>query len=282
MTTSTRSYRVHTSHGAIFVEEAGVGKTTLVFIHGNSSCRTIFQHQLSGPMTHNCRLIALDLPGHGDSEDATVPQRSYTRPGFADAVVEVLQGLGISDPILFGWSLGGHIAIEMTARMPGLRGLIICGTPPIGRDEAPQGFQSSDHGRLARQRHLSSSEIRDFARAMAGDPIAPFLLDAIGRCDGRAREMLFQARDAGAGIDQRHAVATTPIPLAVINGEDDPLINLDFIDRIAYANLWDSRCHRLAGLGHAAFWSAPERFNPLLERFVHDITQFETAALTRE
>lgn len=282
MTTSTRTYRVYTSHGSISVEEAGAGKTTLVFIHGNSSCKKIFQHQLSGPLTHSCRLIALDLPGHGDSDDATVPERTYTRPEFANALSEMLLGLGINDPILIGWSLGGHIAIEMTTRMPELRGLMICGAPPpIGPGEAPKAFYPSNHAGLAMQRNLSSSEVFDFARVMADDPVAPFLLEAISRCDGRTREILFQAREAGAGIDQRHAVSTNPLPLAVINGEDDPLINLDFIDRIPYSELWNARCHRLPGSGHAAFWSCPELFNPLLERFILDVTEDKSPCTLR-
>lgn len=229
---------------------------------------------MNGPLARSCRLIAFDLPGHGDSEDATDPDRTYTRPGFADAAIEVLQALAINDAIVFGWSLGGHIAIEMSARFPGMRGLMISGTPPFGRDEAAQGFQKSGHGSLGRKRHLSDSEVVDFARGMAGEPVEPFLREAIARADGRAREILFQARDAGAGIDQRRAVESNPMPLAVVNGEDDPFINLDFVDRIAYANLWDARCHRLAGLGHAAFWSGPRLFNPILERFVREVGEW--------
>lgn len=271
MSTCLRSYRVPTTHGIVAVDEAGQGRTTVVFIHGNSSCRKIFKHQMSGPLSRGCRLVAFDLPGHGESDDAIDPHRTYTRPGFADAALEVLRVLSIDNAIVFGWSLGGHIAIEMSARFHGMRGLMISGTPPFGRDEAAQAFRQSGHVSLGRKRHLSETEVMDFARGMAGEPVEPFLPEAIARADGRAREILFQARDAGAGIDQRKAVESNPMPIAVVNGEDDPFINLDFVDRIAYANLWDGRCHRLPGLGHGAFWSSPGLFNPLLERFVQEI-----------
>jgi pimeloyl-ACP methyl ester carboxylesterase len=43
-------------------------------------------------------------------------------------------------------------------------------------------------------------------------------------------------------------------------------------------NLWERRCHRLAGLGHAPFWEAPGDFNPVLERFLQDVETGRAAA----
>lgn len=271
MSTPTTSYRVMTSHGHVAVEEAGRGRSTLLFIHGNSSCRKIFRHQMNGPLAQSCRLIAFDLPGHGESDDAIDPERTYTRPGFADSAIEVLHLLGVRGAIVFGWSLGGHIGIEMSARCSGLRGLMISGTPPIGPGEASLGFRSAGHGALGRKRDLTENDVKAFAHGMTDGWVEPFLLEAIARTDGRAREILFRARDAGAGINQRRAVEERPLPLAVVNGEADAFINLDFVDQVAYANLWEGRCHRLPGHGHAAFWSGPGLFNPILERFVREV-----------
>ena len=66
-------------------------------------------------------------------------------------------------------------------------------------------------------------------------------------------------------------VESSGIPLAVVNGADDPFVNIDFFDEVAYANLWEARCHRLRGVGHAPFWSGPDLFAPFLERFVRDV-----------
>jgi pimeloyl-ACP methyl ester carboxylesterase len=66
-------------------------------------------------------------------------------------------------------------------------------------------------------------------------------------------------------------VESAQIPIAVVNGGADRIVNLDYIDTVAFANLWDGRCHRLAGLGHAPFWEAPSEFNPILERFLRDL-----------
>ena len=110
---------IATSHGLLAVEESGGGGLPLLLIHGNSFCRGVFRHQMQLALAAGWRLIAFDLPGHGESSDAPDPVRSYTRPGLADAAVELLGRLGVAEAAVFGWSLGGHIGIEMIPRFPG-------------------------------------------------------------------------------------------------------------------------------------------------------------------
>lgn len=264
----TRSYQIPTSHGLIAVEEAGRGDLPVVMIHGNSSCRAVFAGQLNGHLAVSHRLIALDLPGHGESGDAPEPTRTYTRPGFADAVIEVLTLMGVEMVVLVGWSLGGHIALEMAPRLPVLRGAMIIGTPPVGAGRMADGFRSPPHMRLAAQQHLSPDEIETFGGAVFGTGFDQPLRTAMARADGRARRIMFDAARAGVGIDQRLVVETLGFPLAVVNGADDPLINLDYLDGLDYANLWGGRCIRIPGAGHAPFRDAPAAFDPILARFL--------------
>lgn len=271
MTNTSRQYTLATSHGSIAVEESGHGDLPTLLIHGNSSCRGVFRNQMEGPLAKNRRLIAFDLPGHGQSSDAPDPSRSYTRPGFADAAIEILGMLGVVDVVVFGWSLGGHIALEMTPRLAGIRGLMISGTPPVGPSNMAEGFIPAPHMKLASQEYLSPSDVDMFGNAIFGTTFAPFLRQAIERADGLARKTMFEAARSGAGVDQRGVVEKLPIPLAVVNGSEDPFVNLGYLDTLKYANLWEGRCHRLPGLKHAPFWEAPDMFNPILERFLHDI-----------
>jgi len=264
-------YIVTTSHGALAVEDVGQGSLPLVLIHGNSTCRDVFRHQLTGPLAADRRPIAFDLPGHGQSSDAPDPARTYTRPGLADAVVELLGKLGVKEAVVLGWSLGGHIGIEMVPRFAGMRGLMVVGTPPVARNGMADGFQRSPHMQLAGQEHLSETDIEAFVHAIFGKSAEPFLHKAVARADGRFRKTLFEAARAGSGVDQRQIVETNPVPLAVVNGSVDRFVKLDYLDTLAYANLWEGHCHRLAGLGHAPFWEGPGDFDPILERFLRDV-----------
>jgi pimeloyl-ACP methyl ester carboxylesterase len=271
MTGPSRQYTLATSHGAIAVEEAGRGDLPTLLIHGNSSCRGVFRHQMEGALAKTHRLIAFDLPGHGQSGNAPDPSRSYTRPGFADAAVEILCLLGIVDVVVFGWSLGGHIALELAPRLPGIRGVMISGAPPVSRSGMAEGFIPAPHMKLGSQEVFSPADVETFGTAIFGASFAPFLRQAIERADGRARKTMFEAARAGVGVDQRWVVENLPVPLAVVNGADDPFVNLDYVDSLAYANIWEGRPLRLPGLKHAPAWEGPEIFNPILERFLDDV-----------
>ncbi len=265
---------IDTSHGKIMVEDHGGSGFPMLLIHGNSSSRHVFARQMKSPLKDLCRLIAFDLPGHGESDYARDPHRTYTLPGFANLVVELLDTLAIKRVIVLGWSLGGHIAIELLARVDCIEGLILTGSPPIRRGAFAEGFILSPHFALASRRHFSPAELQQFEQVIFGDPL---LRHAIARADGRFRERLFEAGREGQGVDQRATVEASLVPVAVINGASDPLINLDYIDSVAFPNLWSARCHRLAA-GHASFWHAAPAFNALVAHFVEDVTSRQVRA----
>jgi pimeloyl-ACP methyl ester carboxylesterase len=261
---------IATSHGKIVVEDHGGPGIPMLLIHGNSTSRHVFSRQMKSPLQDLCRLIRFDLPGHGESEYARDPHRTYTLSGFADVVVEVLGTLGIERVIVLGWSLGGHIAVELLSRLESIEGLVLTGAPPIRRGGFAEGFVQSQHFALASRRHLSPAEVEQFGQAIFGRAVGPRLRHAIARADGRCRERLFEAGRAGEGVDQRATVEASCVPIAVINGATDPLVNLDYIDGVAFPNLWRARCHRLQA-GHAAFWQAAPAFNELVAHFVEDV-----------
>ena len=267
----TALHRLSTSHGSIVVEEAGRGDLPVLLIHGNSLSREVFRKQLGGALSGKYRLVAFDLPGHGGSSDAPDPSRTYTRPGLADAAIEVLDLLRLREVVVVGWSLGGHIAMEMASRFSGLKGLLICGAPPVSRHNMAEGFMPMPHMKLAGQQYLGPSEIGAFGETIFGGPIPVALRRAIERADGLARRTVFEAARSGVGIDQRWLVENCSVPLAVVNGSEDPFINLDYFEVPKYANLWEGRCRRLPGLKHAPFWEAPDVFDELLERFIDEV-----------
>ena len=265
---------VATSHGDIAVRRSpGRSQTPLVFIHGNSSSGEIFINQLKGEIGKANSILALDLPGHGASSDALDPARTYSMPGYAEALTEALGKLGVSKAIIFGWSLGGHIGLEMISRFPGMRGLMITGTPPVGlgAEAVGQGFLSHPHMGSAGKETLTSEEIESFAHTTCGDPFKPFLRAAVARTDGRARRLMFESFAGGEGADQSQIVATAKLPLAVVNGADEPFVNLAYVAGLKYANLWEGKTHEIPHSGHAPFWDAPAAFDAILSRFVRDV-----------
>ncbi|MGV6876425.1 alpha/beta fold hydrolase [Pseudochelatococcus sp. B33] len=260
---------IQTSHGMIAVETKGQG-FPVVFIHGNSACRQVFRKQIASPLLDGYHLITFDLPGHGDSDDASDRERTYTRPGLADLVEELLGKLDINDAAIVGASLGGHIAIEMLARSGIPRGLFLMGTPAVGTNMA-EGFIGNPLNGLASQGRLSSREAERFARAVFGADFELFMQMAIERTDREFRNTLFAAARRQAGVNQREALTSTSIPTAIVNGENDRIINLDYVDSVPYANLWRGKCFRIPHASHSPFWETPEFVNLLLFNFLKEL-----------
>src|ERR1700719_1531006 len=70
------------------------------------------------------------IHGHGESDDAKDPS-TYSLPGHARAVWAVVNAFGLHEAWFVGWSLGGHVALEMAPDLPQARGLLIFGAPPL-------------------------------------------------------------------------------------------------------------------------------------------------------
>jgi pimeloyl-ACP methyl ester carboxylesterase len=269
------SYVVPTSHASIAVSESPGSGPAVLLIHGNSSCKEIFRNQMRGAVGEKFRLIAFDLPGHGRSSDARNPWRSYTMPGYADLACELVDRLGIKRFAVLGWSLGGHIGLELFTRHAGMAGLLATGTPPVAltAESISQGFLPSEHMGLVGKAAITDEEAVLFARGTAG-PSAPyedFFLDSVRRTDGRARERMISAVVSGWGTDQLRLVETLEKPLAIVSGGAEPFVNNAYLAQIRYANLWDKQVHVLPGIGHAPFWEAPNLFDPLFARFLGEV-----------
>jgi len=246
-----------TSFAKIAVRDSAGDGPVILLIHGNSSCKEVFRHQFDSPRAKRFRLLAMDLPGHGESENAPDPATAYTISGYARAAVEVLRQMGAEHAVIFGWSLGGHVALDMISRFPGLLGVMISGTPPVpgSMEGVALGFQQNAHMMLASSGVWSDEDAETYARATAGAnaPFEPFMLDAARRTHAIAREIFFAN--------------------ALSGGADDAFINGAYFGTLHYANLWDGKVHALKGIGHAPFWEAPGVFNPLLERFAADASR---------
>jgi pimeloyl-ACP methyl ester carboxylesterase len=178
-----------TRHGKIAVADTGSDKPPLLLIHGNSSAKEAFANQFQA-FRERYRVIAFDLPGHGVSDNGD-PEKDYSLEAFVDVAEDVLKKRGAENPYVFGWSLGGYIAIELAARGNPIRALSISGTPPLRLvpEDIGHGYDATSHFVLASKTFLSRTEKRAFAISTTGPkvPDTIHLHRAVGRTDGRAR-----------------------------------------------------------------------------------------------
>ena len=96
----------------------------IILLHGNSSAAAAFTEQFAEFGEHY-RLLALDLPGHGQSSAIAAAQYSFA--GFADTLIEFIEQLQLHDVVLVGHSLGGHAALEALPQLANVRGVVLLG-----------------------------------------------------------------------------------------------------------------------------------------------------------
>jgi pimeloyl-ACP methyl ester carboxylesterase len=268
--------KIATKYGEIALLTAGESSPALLLVHGNSASKEVWRKQLESDLAADFRLIAMDLPGHGGSSDAPDPEAGYCMARYAETAIAVLNGLKIDRAMVVGWSLCGHVAIEMLPHSSGLAGIVLTGTPPVRRanmDDITAGFNMNETTAIAGQEVWSAEEAARFSgSALEPDQqVADWVLAGAMRTDGRARRMMFEAFVAGQGGDQAEIVAQAQVLTALINGAGDSFVNNDYITAASYGNLWRSRACLMEGLGHAPFWQAPDKYNALLREFAADL-----------
>jgi pimeloyl-ACP methyl ester carboxylesterase len=251
-------------------ESRGRGADVLL-IHGNSANAQTFSHQLDGDFGDSHHVMALDLPGHGKSSTAANPETTYSLGGYAGIVVKVVRRLQLARPVVVGWSLGGHIALEATEHLPDAAGFFIYGTPPFGIPPAfDQAFLPNPNLPAAFSPTISEEQAGIVARALVrpGADGPPLFREAILNTDGRARALLGASLDAANYTDEVQIVANMRTPLAIVHGAQEQLVNLDYLQSLTMPSLWRGAIQIIADAGHSPHWEQPERFNALLAEFV--------------
>lgn len=115
----------------VHYQSYGDGKDALVFVHG-WTCNLTFWKANVPAFTKHARVIALDLPGHGQSDK---PQLTYSMDLFARALDAVLQDAKVERATLVGHSMGTPVIRQFYRRYPDkTRALVIVdgGLKPFG------------------------------------------------------------------------------------------------------------------------------------------------------
>ncbi len=116
-----------------------------------------------------------------------------------------------------------------------------------------RSFRITFDSMLASKERFTEAEIYRFAHMCYGEHITPDRTQSIRRADGRLRKVMFGSMMSGRCADEKKLVETSPLPVAMVNGSNDPFFGLGYVAGIRYANLWDGMCHVIPDAGHAAF-----------------------------
>ena len=239
---------------------------TIFLLHGNSMSGRCFALQLTSSLTEHYRLIAIDLPGHGQSARLTLTD--YNLPAYAKLVSAAVLALDAHRAVLVGWSLGGHVLLQATQYLPQSAGLMLVGTPPLGQmDDALNAFLPAPDT-IMYQEKVSKAQAQAFAQACLrpGSTLDnSSMVNDIMISDGTARLGLLQPDVAFT--DEVSIARNLDMPLAILQGEKEQLVNPAYIEALELKGLWRGQVQVVPDAGHTPHMEAPQFFNALLHEF---------------
>lgn len=217
--------------------------------------------------------IAPDLPGHGAS--LGLPSGSYSFEGAARAAVSTLDGLGVEQARVVGYSMGGRLALYLALHCPERCAALFLESASPGLEDAA--------GREARRRSDGEKAARlesgDFEKFLVGWYSQP-LFASLARRDGLVEvlisarrgndpaELALALRGMGTGAQPplwRELEGLT-VPAMAVAGELDEKF-VAFSRRMAGTSP-NLRTAVVPGTGHNVRAEAPEAYLDLLQGFL--------------
>lgn len=257
----------------VFVEAVGnPGNPPILFIHGFSQCRLAWDRQFESALAADFYLVRLDNRGHGESDKPRDPAAYQNGKHWADDIQAVIKALGLTRPVLSGWSYGGYIMCDYVRHygQEAIGGLnFVNAATELGSDEATKmlgpGLLALAPALLSNDANESTVALQSLVDLLTHDRLAPsdfyFFLGFNAAVPPYVRQALFERK-----LDNRDVLKSLKVPVLIMQGQEDLLVLpacADFIaSHVSHASRVDyPRC------GHAPFFEVADRFNRDLGAF---------------
>ena len=188
--------------------EAGKKKDALLLVHC-WTCNRHYWDKLIPGLAKDYLVVALDLPGHGDS---TAAPKKWDYLAMGEAIAAVARELKLQKFIVVGHSMGGPLGLQLAAMMPGqVEGVVCVDTlHNVEFDFKAQGFTMTED--------TFQKNIEGFLPQMVhpkSDPsIAPWLIQQSLKADRKVALALWdQFNEANYGA----MMAAAKVPIRCVN-----------------------------------------------------------------
>jgi len=243
------------------------GKKTLVFIHGSSLNSDIWQNQLASDLFREYRLIAFDLPGHGNSPRLD----GYSLKSILQVLYDNIKEL--EDVVLIAHSIAGNFAIELLNSLPNVRGIVLVGTCPLKKPiNMEEAFLPNPKSGLSFKKYLEPEEIEviiDLNCNQESKSNYNFVQN-LSHTDPNFREAIAQI--IGNNEFQNHVeiLKNSSKPLAIFYSADEEMLNTKYLQSLKFNTLWHNN-QVITKSKHCPQIENPNQFNQMLASFLKDL-----------
>lgn len=250
----------------------------VVLLHGiGLDAATVSWKHTIPHLAGNRRVLALDLPGHGESDK---PPVRYTTEYYQDVLAGFLSALDLDRPDVVGISMGGAIALGHALESPaGVGRLVLADSYGLGEDAYWRKPACLALRTPFMDRFIWSSfgaSRRTVERSLRGitektpDAFVEDVYDAIqrpgvGRTVSSWQRSEFRAR--GLKTSYLDRLSELRIRTLLVHGDSDPLVPATWSER-AGERIPESEVQIFENCGHWPTRERPARFNSVLARFL--------------
>lgn len=272
--------KAHTVTGGgdldIHVDETGTeGGQPILFVHGFSMSRLVWDRQLRSELADDYRLIAMDVRGHGLS-DKPEEEDAYADPEHWAADIEaVIDEFGLDTPVLVGWSAGAEWLSNylMVHGEDNVAGVTMVGPRIALQDEDPTEKICEGMLGLLQSGVFASTDVDEsmagleqFISLQTADPLPPkdhvFLFGTVSQVPPYARAAM-----AAQDVTHDDVLAELDSPVLIIHGEADNIMRPASTEHFSEL-IPNAQTTFYPQVGHMPFLEAPDRFNQELREFV--------------
>lgn len=241
---------------------AGSG-VPLVLVHGFLGGSEQWEREIAH-FSNRFDVIAPDIPGYGDAAGWPALDRIED---MADAVIRLLDHLGVERFVLLGHSMGGMIVQEIAAKIgPRISHLILYGTGPLGL--MPDRFEPLE---LSKNRICADGVAKSASRIGAtwfcgGESGRGFdLVAKIGAYTGKTAALA--GLDAMSRWDGRASLEKLKMPTLVVWGDSDKSYRWPQVE-VLWKTIENAKLSVIPGAAHAAHLEKPHLFHSILDDFL--------------
>jgi len=259
---------------SIATKSSGSGKDAILFIHGNSMDSDTWLPQLENDrLNSKYKLIAFDLPGHGQSEWCKTDTAGY-RPGKLGSLLKlILDKFNATRYILVGLSYGTNIIGEINPSMRGCAGIMLA-SPCIVNDSFPAAkiLTPGPNGHVIVAANPTDQELHDYIfMHEKNKDVGERFFKSYRATDPAFREELGKAMFENDISDELENIKSWNLPVCVVFGKEETLIKTDYLND--YEPMWNKKVYFIENAGHLINEQEPEAFNKLLASFASDVFQ---------
>ncbi|WP_353652048.1 alpha/beta hydrolase [Bacillus sp. AFS001701] len=235
-------------------KDQGKGKP-IVLIHGFMGSHAYWEKVIP-KLAEDFRVIAIDLPGHGDS---TSIKEEHSIEDYADMLKDLLDQLNINQVTLFGHSLGGYITLAFAERYSNyLNGFsLIHSTAYPDSEEAKKG-------RMANAEKVKNEGVKNVVDGLIPKLFSPKNIQKNSSEIDIAKQIGYKTSVDGTvkalismknRPDRNHVLNDTNLPVLLLAGKDDQIIPPEKTFSVQKENIKTST---LNNAGHMSMYESPE------------------------